>query len=127
MKYNIKIQTHRIKDKLPVYIEGVLDITTPSLSEREEEELVLMAEFQANGNDVQKGDVFRMHPVRVHIHKKQTVEEFNTEKKKDEKTCFQCDELIGAHINNALGHGFVTWEDAQNAIIFRNERIAKER
>lgn len=67
MKYNIKIETHRIKDSLRVYIEGVLDIDTLSLSEKEERELVLMTEFQANGNDVQKGDIFSMYPVRVHI------------------------------------------------------------
>ncbi len=66
MKYNVKIVTRRKKDSLPVYIEGVLDIDTLSLNEKEERQMVLMLEMQANGNDVQI-DAFSVHPIRASI------------------------------------------------------------
>ena len=66
MKYNVRLEARRKKDSLPIYIEGVLDIDTLSLSHSEEKQMVLMLEMQANGNDVQI-DAFTLHPVRTSI------------------------------------------------------------
>ncbi len=68
MKYIVKILTRTKLDKSAMEVEGILEIIESTLDDEKVNELVVMAEMQANGDNASYGSLF---PVRVHITKRE--------------------------------------------------------